>query len=568
MIGLRMAPIRAPTLLALLALLWTGTALAVEFGAGDARMRVYWWKGTLVVGVYPLPQEGYIQIARRVMEQPDRYADIAAMNDNRPVQEGRQINFPLHTLKLALRGDALRAMYPNDELAERGWAHTVSDPLETLIALTEAYTGSRGRFKQLAAYNRIRDADRLKRGQEIVIPLEWIPDELGFRPLAVKPPLKLERDPATGEAYVTYALRPDETLYSLLIRFTDRERAEEIQRMADIMLKLNRISSMTRVPSGKPLRIPLEWISEDYLVQKARPQPAPPPAAVPPRRPRFYEPIHVVVDPGHGGIDTGAVYGSRRTGDRVYEHDVVYDIALRLQALLRAKGYQVYPTVQNPQQPTPVEKLPIPTRRVAEVLVTPHYPIQRASVGVNMRVYLIDSIYQGLLRRGVPPENVLLVSIHGDALAPTLRGAMVYYPDYRLRGHEFRPQGRVYRVRQEAIPAAIRFQPQEMEDAHAQSRQLAEDMLAGLRGLNVVTSSRKPLRSYYYRDGERTLPAVLRFSRIPQSVLVEVANLNNREDRQAILRAANRQRIAQGLADAVDRYRNRQAALALSRRAG
>ena len=73
------------------------------------------------------------------------------------------------------------------------------------------------------------------------------------------------------------------------------------------------------------------------------------------------------------------------------------------------------------------------------------------------------------------------------------------------------------------------------------------------------------MRSYYYRDGERTLPAVLRYSRVPTSVLVEVTNLNNPHDRKALLAASTRQRIAQAVADAVDRYRREQSAVASSR---
>ena len=80
-------------------------------------------------------------------------------------------------------------------------------------------------------------------------------------------------------------------------------------------------------------------------------------------------------------------------------------------------------------------------------------------------------------------------------------------------------------------------------------------------GLGV--STRKPLRPYYYRHGERTLPAVLRYSLVPVSVLVEVANLNNPADRRAILSYRMRDRIARGLVSAVERYRDRRATVAL-----
>ena len=87
-------------------------------------------------------------------------------------------------------------------------------------------------------------------------------------------------------------------------------------------------------------------------------------------------------------------------------------------------------------------------------------------------------------------------------------------------------------------------------------------MLQQLDAAQARVSRRKSVRSFYYRDGVRTLPAVLRYSRVPQSILVEVANLNNPEDRRELLQAAPRQRIALGLAAAVDAYRAQQGAVA------
>ena len=69
----------------------------------------------------------------------------------------------------------------------------------------------------------------------------------------------------------------------------------------------------------------------------------------------------------------GAVYGSRGRRDRVFEHEVVYDVALRLMARLRAQGVHVHPTLRNPHQPTPLDKLPQRNPGRAEVLVNPPY---------------------------------------------------------------------------------------------------------------------------------------------------------------------------------------------------
>ncbi len=569
--------------LQLLLLLVPGVAALadpVDFGTAQARMRVYWLNGKLRVGVYPQPNEGYIQIARRVMAKPDDYAQIAALNRKQAVITGRPVVFPITTLQPPLWSAALHAMYPEDELTERGWAHTVTDPLESLIQLAEAYTGSKRYFRQLARYNRIRDPDVLRIGDEVVVPLTWIPDDLGFRPVAVALPLTLEKDRASGRLYARYVVAPDDTLYSLLLRFTDREVAEEINRMAGLLVKLNRLRDEEALRVGMPLRIPLEWLSEDYLVagQVAAahiepPEPAPPKRLAPnqvvpsPRPRRAFERMHVILDPGHGGADPGAVYGRRGAADHICEHEVVYDVAARLRALLDAKGYAVHSTVRDPKHSYPMARLSVANLGPEVVTVNPPYPMDSSHVAINMRVLLINSLYRQLTdKEGVSPDHVMLLSIHGDALAPTVRGAMVYYPDHRLRVHEFSPRGRVYRTRQEAALRSVLFRPEDNRSAEELSRSFGQQVLAAFQGRKLGISHRKAVRPYYYRDGERTLPGVLRYSLVPTSVLVEVANLNNRTDRLAMLEPDSRQRVAHALADAIDGLRTERSAPTVARK--
>lgn len=587
--ALRLATLRLAALLAvLLPAAHPGSLLAngsTDFGGPGAPLKAFWTSGQLLVSVRPQANEGYIQIARRLLDKPEQHPELARFNSNRPVLTGVAVKVPLALLKPELRGAALRAMYPDDELTEEGWAHTVTDPLENLIQLTEVFTGSKGHFKELARRNQLKNPNLLPLGTQIAIPLEWIPDAMGFRPAGLKAPLRLETDRATGRSYALYAVEPNETLYSILIRFTDREQADEINRLSTLLVRLNRLRSPQRVRPGKVLRIPLEWISEDYLIgrpegsapqvalqpaQPPAPQPArPAPPAGRPVRPAGPKrnvpglaPIHVILDPGHGGVDPGAVYGSRKRGDLTYEHEVVFDIALRLAQLLEARGHKVYPLVRDARQTRPLETLSMANLGKEELLTTPPYPMDSVHVAVNLRVYLVDAIYQRLIRQGVPPDQIVLLSIHGDALAPTLRGAMIYYPDFRLRTPEFAPRGRPYRARNEARAHLIRFDDPGNRTAQAASQGLATLVLQQLDAQQVRVSRRKSLRSFYYRDGVRTLPAVLRYSRVPQSILVEVANLNNPEDRRELLLGSARQRVAQGLAAAVDAYRLQQAAVA------
>ena len=540
---------------------WPGTTLAeepgVRFGSRSQPMRVVWVHREIRALVYPLPNEGYHHIVRRVLRDPSMVDQVIALNRNNPVQPERPVHIPLGWLTPSLIGQALRAIYPEDDLTEKGWEHRVSDPLESLTQLTLIYTGSLDKMASLARFNRLKDPDRLRLGEVVTIPLRWIPPELGFQP-QVKPPLKLDAAPQDGRFFAVYTLRPDETLYSsVILRFTDRERADEVNRLAKKLLKLNGLKNSQAVRAGTSLRIPLEWLSEEYLTQApsvSKPPPFIPPPIIPPSPPGRRGRLHVIVDPGHGGVDTGAVYGSVKKGDRVYEDDMVYDIALRLRLILEKNGHKVYLTLKDPDTPAPVSRLSPQPDKDEMVLVNPPYKVDKVDIGVNMRVYLIESIYRKLRKQGVRSTDILLISIHGDALTPSMRGAMVYYPDHRLRHQDFGPQGRVYRLRSEAVPASIRFNEPDNRHAGGLGGQFAQMVVKGLQKAKGAVTGRKPVRSYYYRKGKRTLPAVLRYSRVPTSVLVEVANLNNIHDRRALLLANTRQQIAGGLALAVQMH--------------
>ena len=560
-------------------------AMASDFGDPGDRMRVDWRKGRVVVGVFPRPNEGYIQISRRVMADPADFKAIVAFNGKRPVRTGFPVNFPITALKPVLWGRALRALHPGDELTERGWTHNVSGPGETLIQLTEAYTGSKRRFKELARYNRLKNPNVLHLGREISIPLHWIPKALGFRPLSLKKPLKLKRDGRSGRIYAVYKVRPKDTLFSLLLRFTDRERADELGRMTRRVVRINKLASEKRLLAGRFLRIPVEWINEDYLVsphprrartalrktlpaQRKSPlargeiRPRPRKNGVLQRKPPRLRPwgaaqrFHVILDAGHGGSDPGAAYGVPGQPDRVYEHEVVYDISLRLARLLRARGMRVYPTVEDPAHDRPMEKLSTRATSRKRVRVTPPYGMKSSKVAVNMRVFLINATYRRLTKKlGVDPEHVVLISLHGDALAPSMRGAMVYYPDSRLRVGEFYPRGRVYRTRSEAVPGRLFFRRADNLAAEELSRDFGERVIRSFLDHRLGAAHRRAVRPYYYRKGVRTLPGVLRYSQVPTSVLVEVGNLNNRADRLALLKGSTRQRVARALTDALDRLR-------------
>ena len=159
---------------------WPRSLLAaptVEFS------RLYWGNERFVAVVEPQPGEGWLQLSERLLAEPEAYrAALIAFNRQRPLRTGVGVHLPVLWLQLELRGQALQSFYPDDELTERGWSHIVADPLETLLHLTMLFTDQGALYRQVARANGLEHPDVLPLGQEIVIPLRWIPLRLGLFP--------------------------------------------------------------------------------------------------------------------------------------------------------------------------------------------------------------------------------------------------------------------------------------------------------------------------------------------------------------------------------------------------
>jgi N-acetylmuramoyl-L-alanine amidase len=325
--------------------------------------------------------------------------------------------------------------------------------------------------------------------------------------------------------------------------------------MATQLLKLNRIKNAHFIPVGAKLKIPIEWISEDYLVQKRTLEKVPPAEEKPERKParRKDQPLHIILDSGHGGIDPGATIGSKKNGYQIFEDETVYDIGLRVADLLKKENYVVHPTLIDPNQRKPVLRLATKKDKDEYLTVSPIYDLRSTTVGINLRIFLVNSIYNKLIRQKVPKENILLVSLHGDALHRSLRGVTVYYPDHRLRRASFKKVHPVYRRRQE-YQTEFRFRDRDNIKSARASVNFGKKVIESFKKSGLKTHSSFAVRGYYYRKGKRTLPGILRYSKIPASVLIEVGNLNNIEDRKSLLRPEYRQRVASTLVASINQY--------------
>jgi N-acetylmuramoyl-L-alanine amidase len=218
----------------------------------------------------------------------------------------------------------------------------------------------------------------------------------------------------------------------------------------------------------------------------------------------------VVIDPGHGGVDPGAI-GARGS----YEKDIVLAMALELRRQLEATGrYRA-----------------IMTREADRIL------------------RLRDRLQAARLS-----EGELFLSLHADSLvrAPEVRGASVYTLSEqasneeaaRLAGNENRAD----------ILAGIDLSDQEdivteilidlaQRDANNKSVRLAELLVAELRSVSRMSRQRRSQAGF----------VVLKSPDMP-SALIELGYLSNAADERALRDPAHLGKLAGAMVRAIDEY--------------
>ena len=579
-------------------------------------MRVRRANNSFEVLIKPRTGEGTYKMGKRVLDDwRNDHKKITKYNGNKPLYQHRFVPIPFWSLNDALQGAALKAMFPEDASGSGGWRHRVTYRWETVSLISGVFAKRDIGARHLIRHNKLRNQGRsLKIGDVVEIPWDWLREGLELQPLKVREPLLVKAD-SRGRRFAAYEMLSGDTIYSSVVaRFTGRLLHEEVDRMARELLELNDINNARLVQAGQLVRFPLEWVSDEYLDLSGgggtvtvaendyevehddeeeiqiKPPPVPPPAPdvhfkkmvpqivkksakaakkgkvkqAPIKKKkskskssknivRAKDQIHIILDAGHGGIDPGAVKGDPKKGDRVYEDDVVYDIVQRMLPELKKSGFVVHETVRDKSQSGPVKYLSEKVDRDEELLVSPRYDLGSARVGVNMRVFLVNYIYLKLRKQGVPSDQIVLISVHGDALHASLRGAMIYYPDRRVRSRAFGVIKSVYTKRQEYI-RRVTFNKDDNQLSEKYSKELGKTLIHSFRDAKWVTHRNNTVRGYIIRRGKKSLPAILRYSKIPASILVEVANLNNSQDRRLVLDYRNRQKIADAMVNGLESH--------------
>jgi N-acetylmuramoyl-L-alanine amidase len=86
------------------------------------------------------------------------------------------------------------------------------------------------------------------------------------------------------------------------------------------------------------------------------------------------------------------------------------------------------------------------------------------------------------------------------------------------------------------------------------SRQLADVLVGTYKRQGTPVHDYQPVRDRIIRRKRTWVPAVIRCSEVPVSLLIELGNLNNDEDRKAFRDPKFRERLAQGLVNALMRF--------------
>lgn len=511
--------------------------------------------------VTPRSGEGLYALSRRMCGDDHLAPQIAEANGGSlDLHAGAVYRIPYDLAAPDWRLKAIKALFGDDRGESDGWRHRVRGvgPLqrEGLWQLAQWFTGIGENFRAIREYNEIGDDD-VARGRDVTIPAELLLPAFRAQLPAPDKPFRLDYGKDAQGEYAVYRLRPGEALYSaVVVRFTGRLFAADVNSLAAQIAKRNGIPDVTDIPIGYRVKIPLDFVQPEFLPE-GHPKRQEYEASLRASsqfsnqvRAQGLAGITVILDAGHGGHDVGASVAG------VWESLYVYDIVMRAKHLLETEtAAKVFVTTRDGEQFRVRESDVLPYSRGHAVLTSPPYPIADPKVGVNLRWYLANSVYRRVLQQDRDPQKVVFLSVHADSLHPSLRGMMAYFPAADMRSDSYGKEGAVYAARKEVQEAPrVDFPREERVQSEGLSRQLARRIVGAFEAAYLPVHPFNPVRDKIIRNNSEWVPAVLRYNSVPAKILLEVCNLGNDQDRSLIQTSAYRQKVAQAMVRGLRAY--------------
>ena len=464
----------------------------------------------------------------------------------------------------------LTSLFPEDRWTRDEVRHKVRWPkLESVWLLSTLFTGYGQHYDKLMTVNP-DNSERFSEGDIWRIPRALLSPEFGgeakapdknqpeselsdeTRTDAFRAMLTYEKD-AQGR-YAGYRLRKGEALYSsVVMRYTDLVDAKEVNQLAITIAKRSGISDVRSIQPGQLIKIPLDFLADPFQPEGSKGLAEDRQMRAEVRRTAKIEAgprlsgVRIVLDPGHGGIDSGA----RANG--VWESDFVYDITMRVRRLLALNtDARVLTTLRYENIGFGIRDRISGMTKEAVLLTTPPIPNDGESTintSVHLRWVLANHFYTA--SRTQDPRKTIFISFHADSLHPSTRGSMVYIPSSNLVPDKYSWVGGGTKVAELKRCATVNFTARQKKESEAQSLIFAEGLLKSLRHEGIPIHANRPIRNVINRSGRIFVPAVIRTNMAMTKALIEIVNLQNEED-AALLRDADfREQYAEAVVKAI-----------------
>ncbi len=548
----------------------------------------------------PVPKRGGLRaVALRYTGDSGDDELIAKANPRRRGRRLVEARIPFDLLSQLYADETIAALFPKDRRTKNGWEHRWERGSWSDLARWFARDAKSG--PNLREAN--RKIKRFRRGELVFIPYGLLgepfrrfgqggeeerqppkPQPAEEEPPVAPPPAPSEppppRPPAAEEQaqpdavrallsygedsqgrFAAYKLQAKEALYSaVVVRFTGNVDASDVNALAMQIAKRSGIKDVTAIPVGFSVKIPLNNLLPQYLPQDDARYKAwlvnqdETNAVKNPIRSEALDGVVVILDAGHGGLDRGAVKNG------VWEDSYVYDIVCRIhEGLEKRTKARVLLTLLDPGLGLkPQEKSGLTPNTGAVILTHPWFHQESTSetkVEVNLRWYLANQYFERLVKEGLDPGRIVFTSVHADSLHPSLRGSMFYIPGTPYRSTKWSQAGSAYaRYAEYKAKPVYSLSEKQLIRSEGLSRQFARKMEEAFASKGLPLHPYNPTRDHVVRGRRPWVPAVLRDSETPCSVLLEVCNIANKQD-AALLKDPNyRQAVAEAYIEALIRY--------------